>query len=129
MEKYLRKFTTKSEADRTHRLYDKDRKFYIGDKTIDIKNNNIEVDGEKYEGTPGPWELIVFKNPTNYTDEDEAKHTKLMIKTNAHYRENDPKTNRSKGNKGDKWKKILKPIWKKKKILRRKWGRCYSERS
>ena len=39
-----------------------------------------------------------------------------MIKTNALYRENDPKTNRSKGNKGDKWKKkILKPIWKKRK--------------
>ena len=51
-ERYLRKFTTKAEADRTYGLYDKVGKFYIGNKPVVINNNNIVVDDEEYEGTP-----------------------------------------------------------------------------
>ena len=46
-ESYLRNFTSKSEADRTYGLYDKGGKFYIGNKPVDIKDNNIIVDDEK----------------------------------------------------------------------------------
>ena len=62
-ESYLRKFTTKSEADKTYGLYDRKGKFYIDNKTVDIKDHNIVVDDEEYRGTPGLWELIVSKNP------------------------------------------------------------------
>ena len=77
-ESYLRKFTTKAEADRT---YDKVGKFYIGNKPVVINDNNIVVDDEEYEGTPGLWELIVSKNPTDYADDDYDNYAKLMVKT------------------------------------------------
>ena len=95
--KYLRKFTKKDDTDRTSGLYDMNGEFYIGNKPVGIKNNNIIVDGkEEYEGTPGLWELIVSKNPDNtiYNDEDKAKYKKLMIKTNPLYRKYNPETNR-----------------------------------
>ena len=56
-ERYLRKFATKDKVDRTYGLYDKDDKFYIGNKPVDIKDNNIILDDIEYEGTPGLWEL------------------------------------------------------------------------
>ena len=43
VENALRKFATKGEADRTFGIYDKDNKFYIGDRQIKIKGNDIEV--------------------------------------------------------------------------------------
>ena len=39
----LGKYITKDEADRTFGIYDKDNKFYIGDRHIKIKGNDIEV--------------------------------------------------------------------------------------
>ena len=45
-EKYLRKFTTKGEADTTYGLYDRHGNFYIGNKPVVIIDNNIVVDGE-----------------------------------------------------------------------------------
>ena len=117
-ESYLRKFTTKAEADRTYGLYDKDSKLYIGDKKVDIKENNIVVDGEEeYEGTPGLWELIVSKNldETIHNDEDKAKYKKLMIKTNALYRKNNKKKTHPKSSRSTKWVKILSEIWENRK--------------
>ena len=110
-ESYLRKFTTKAEADRMYGLYDKVGKFYIGNKPVVINDNNIVVDDEEYEGTPGLWELIVSKNPTDCTDDDYDNYAKLMVKTNALYRDNNPDRNYPKSSKGQKWKRILKTIW------------------
>ena len=69
----------------------KNSKFYIGDKPVLIEDNNIIVDGEKYEGTRGLWELILSKDPQNITDEDLNNYGRLMIKTNPLHRNNDPK--------------------------------------
>ena len=100
--KYLRKFTTKGEADRTYGLYDRDGNFYIKNKPVVIKGNSIIADDEKYEGTPGLWELIVSKSPKDYTTEDKVNYAKLMINTNTLHRKNNPETNRLKSSKGDK---------------------------
>ena len=65
-------------------------------------------------GTPGLWELIVSKKPNDsiYTNEDYDNYARLMLKTNALHRDNNPDSNYSKGNnKGEKWGKILKTIW------------------
>ena len=115
-ESYIGKFTTKAEADRTYGLYNRKGKFYIGNKPVVINDNNIVVDDEEYEGTPGRWELIVSKNPdeTIYTLKDHENYARLMIKTSALHRANNRNINTSKGSKSDKWKKILSDIWKKK---------------
>ena len=56
------------------------------------------VDGEEYVGTPGLWELIVSRNPNNtiYNAKDKENYMKLIIKTNALYRKNNPENNRPK---------------------------------
>lgn len=109
-EAHLRKFASKSEADRTYGLYDKHGAFYIGNKMVRIKNDNLIVDGEEYEGTPGLWELIISKKPDDqiYTEQDYENYAALMIESNALKKGNDPDTNRPKACKGYKWKNVLK---------------------
>ena len=84
-EKYLRKFITKDEADRTHGLYDDKGTFYIGKKLAIIVDNDLIVGKDVYEGTPGLWELLTSKNldKTIYTPEDYNNYAKLMVKTGA----------------------------------------------
>ena len=111
-ESNLRKFTTKAEADRTYGLRNKDGKFYIGNKKVDIKENNIEVkDGKEYEGTPGLWELIVSKEPKDFTKEDNKNYANLMVETNSLYRDNNPENKCPKSSKGYNWNTMLKDIW------------------
>ena len=101
-------FATKSEADTTYGLFDRHGNFYIGNKPVVIIDNNIVVEAEECEGTPGLWELIVSKNPTDYTDDDYDNYARLMLKTNTLHRDNNPDSNHSKSSKGQKWKRILK---------------------
>ena len=110
-EKYLRKFATNCEADTTYGLYDRKGNFYIGNKPVVIIDDNIVVEDEEYGGTPGLWELIVSKNPTDYTNDDYDNYVNLMLKTNALHRDNNPDNNYPKSSKGQKWKRILKTIW------------------
>ena len=69
------------------------------------------VDDEEYEGTPGLWELIMSKNPTDYTNDDYDNYARLMLKTNALYRDKNPESNYPKSNRGQKWKSIVKTVW------------------
>ena len=94
--------------------------FYIGDKKVKVKDNDIEVlditgvVDETYIGTPGLWEFLTSKNPNKniYTDEDKETYKNLLIKTNSIYRDNEPNSNNPAGNrKCAKWKKMIKPIW------------------
>ena len=91
---------------------------YIGDKRVNIVNNDIILDDETIMGTPGLWELITSKNPQNYDKkEDYAAYRYLLLKSNAIHLDNDPNNRRAKGNyRGDKWKNILSPIWEEIKI-------------
>ena len=59
-----------AEADTTYGLYDKDGKFYISNKPAIILGNDIVVGKDEYDNTPGLWELIVSKEPKEYTFDD-----------------------------------------------------------
>ena len=108
----LKAFTEKN-IDRFYGIYAEDGKFKIGDKFITIEDNNIKVEDKIFVGTPGFWELITSKNPNleYYTKEDLSKYQQLVILTNTAYRNNNPNQNYPKQSKGNKWKKIIKPIW------------------
>ena len=106
----LKAFTEKN-IDRFYGIYAEDGKFKIGDKFITIEDNNIKVEDIIFEGTKGFWELVTSKNPENYTEEDLSKYQRLVILTNTAYRNNNPNQNYPKQSKGNKWKKIIKPIW------------------
>ena len=91
-----------------------EKKFKIGDKFVTFDGDDVIVEGNKYEGTPGFWSLIVSKNPgpDDYTVDDLENYKHLLIQTNAIYEGNNPTRNRAKGNfQGSKWKNIIKPIW------------------
>ena len=98
----LKQFLTKEGADKTFGIYDKDGKFYIGNKEVGIKDNNIIVDNEEYRGTAGLWELVVSKDPNRdiYNPIDHENYRKLLIQTNAMQSVKNP--NKSKRNKGTK---------------------------
>ena len=90
------------------------RKYKIGDKFVVFDDDDIVVEGERFKGTPGFWALIISKNPSpdKYTNEDKRQYKRLLIKTNAIFKDNNPTETRAKGNyQGDKWKEVINPIW------------------
>ena len=115
---------TKEGIDRTFGIHKKDGKYHIGNKPITIKGNNIIIEDNEYEGTKGLWELIIFKNPDNYTEDDYLNYINLLVQTNTIYQGNNPNQNRAKSSGGDKWNKLISPVWEhikeSKKPLKRK---------
>ena len=89
------------------------RTFISETNHVVIIDNNLMVEDEEYEGTPGLWELIVSREPKNFNKEDYEKYAKLMIKTNTLHRDNDPNSLYPKSSKSYKWNNIFKDIWKK----------------
>ena len=102
---------TKKNIDLAFGLYAQEGKFKIGNKEVNIEDNDINVDDIIFEGTPGFWELVTSKNPENYTGEDLDKYRQLLLLTNTIYRDNNPDNNNPKSSKSSKWKNIIKPIW------------------
>ena len=81
---------------------------------MDFDGDDIVVEGERFKGTPGFWALIISKNPSSdkYTNEDKKQYKHLLIKSNAVFKDNNPKETRAKGNyQGNKWNEVIKPIW------------------
>ena len=60
-------------------------KYFLGDKQIFVKDNNIIVNGHKFKGSIGLWALIMENTPNmeNIEHEDFDSYTKLMQLTNA----------------------------------------------
>ena len=102
------------DRDTTFGIRNEEGLYYIGNKQATIVNNNIIVDGEKFRGTPGLWELIMSKNPEDFTKEDyeNENYAKLMVKTNALYRNYDPNNPNPRSSKSDKWN-LIRLTWAK----------------
>jgi hypothetical protein len=110
---YLRQFVSNQKTDKTFGIYDKDGTFFIGNKPIEIKDNNIIVNDKEYRGTAGLWELLVMNNPDNnvYTQEDYDNYADILIDTNAIKQKNDPNSGKPKSSRSDKWKTLVRPVW------------------
>ena len=102
---------TKEGGDRTYGIYAKNKKLFMGNKEISIKDNDITLEGEVYKGTPGLWELITSKNPINYTDEDKDIYRQLLLRSNTIYRGHKPNSNYPKSTRSFKWLNIISPLW------------------
>ena len=104
---------TKDGIDRTHGIYAKDKKFYMGNKPITIKENDLSIntdDGNTFKasGTPGLWRLITEKNipdKSEFTPIDLNNYIILMFYTKTIYKSNDP-TRGLKGGTSNKLKLI-----------------------
>ena len=86
---------------------------YIGNKHVIIKDNDIIITktGERLEGTTGLWELIMSKNPQNFSDMDYDNYRYLIITSNVLHRGNNPKNPYPKASGSYKWVFLLRPIW------------------
>ena len=110
-------FLNKPFSDKTFGIRKEKGHHYIGNQHVIIKDNDIFLPkyNERFEGTSGLWELIMSKNPKNFTDKDYDKYDDLMVITNALHRYNDEDNLHPKGSGSTKWKKLLSPIWYRKK--------------
>ena len=106
------KFLGQKENDQTYGLKLKNGKFYIGDKEVEVVDNDIYIDNRQFKGTEGIWNLLMQKEPTDYTLEDYNVFKEIMKNTNALLKIN-PTTQeviRLKSNGGKKWKGILSKV-------------------
>ena len=55
-------YTTIEGADKIFGMVKKDNKYYIGDKPIKIKDDNIIIDDKVYPGTPGLYPKTLKKD-------------------------------------------------------------------
>ena len=84
----------------------------FGSKRFDVDNSdNIIVDGVRYIGTPGLYELIFKKMPDDdeYTEDDMRKYKNMLITTNAH-RRNHSEHGQLRSNRGYKYKYVIAPL-------------------
>ena len=105
---YMSKFADKEGVDKIFGIYNKDNRFFIGDKPIEFDHDDIIIDQSRFKGTLGLWELIVSKDPIIFDDEDYHDYVRLLTKTNAMKQ---PNSNKPKSSKSKKYKQIIKPIW------------------
>ena len=107
-------FATGKKSDTSLGIYpDENNKLKIGSKKITVIGNDIKIEDKIYPGTTGLWELIVRKElpKTDFTNEDYLNYGRILKQTDAIYHDNNPMSNKPKSSKGDKWKKLIKPIW------------------
>ena len=99
--------------DRTFGINKIDGHHYIGDTHVIIHKNNIIIDDEKFKGTPGLWDLIMFKEPPekSYSNKEYKDYIKILRKTHVLHQGNNPNNPYPKSSKSNKWNKILGPIW------------------
>ena len=89
----------------------KDDVYRLNNKMITIAYNNIYVDGEKFTGTPGLWELIMEDTPKKYDEEDLKRYGDLLHKTNAINQDFNPNNPYPRSSRSYKWLNIISLIW------------------
>lgn len=90
-------------------------KYMIGKKEVNFNNNDIILDNKRYKGTQGLWRLLSYSqfiDPKFYTPEDFNTYKKIILETDSIYQNNDKNCRRVKSSKGEKYIKIIAPIWK-----------------
>ena len=95
--------------------------YYIGNKQATIVGNNILIGDEKFTGTPGLWELLMSKNPDNFTENDYNEYEKLMVKTNALHKDYNPNNPYPRSSRSDKWY-LVSQIWANREYTKKKEG-------
>lgn len=81
----------------------------LGRSVLEIDGKDIVVDGIRYKGTPGLYELIFKSEPLGYNKEDGDRYRDILNRTSVHRRNYDP-NQQIKGNKGRKYVHVIKPL-------------------
>lgn len=109
---YLGNYLSKSSlTDTTYGIRREENKFFIGNKEVEIANDDISIDNNIYKGTKGLWELLTLKMPKDYTNADLQTYKEILELTNGHlkgYNHNAPLSS----NRHSKYTTIIKPLFK-----------------
>ena len=99
--------------DKTFGIYKRKGLYYIGNKQATIIDNDIIIDDEKFEGTPGLWMLLLSKQPEkgSFSSKNFDNYGRLMVKTNALHRNYDPNSPYPRASDSQKWMGIPRHIW------------------
>ncbi|KYQ47747.1 hypothetical protein ALC60_13223 [Trachymyrmex zeteki] len=127
-QKYLKAVLSGKKAvniDVVYGVYFSNEGTMLGDKRIALDKNDIIINGKRYEGTPGLYELIFMKFPNENicTDDDMQTYNSILLTTNA-YRRGHTADSQVLGNKGYKYKNIIAPL-----VLGKKVGTGINKRS
>ena len=77
---YMRLKTTN--RDEYYGIHKTKEGYVMGEKNIIIdKQSNIHIDDHTYKATPGLWELIMMRNPQNYTPSDLLEYEDIVFNT------------------------------------------------
>jgi len=93
---------------------DKDGIMMLGSKKFDVdSSDHIIIDGVRYAGTPGLYELIFKRVPDYdvYTEDDKRKYKSILLTTNAH-RRNYTEHSHLRSNRGYKYRYVIAPLLK-----------------
>ena len=84
-----RKWLNRLNTDKTFGINKIGKHHYIGDTHVIVKeNNNIFIDDEEFEGTPGLWKLIMSKYPMDgdFTSKDYENYGRILVKTHVFHK-------------------------------------------
>jgi hypothetical protein len=87
---------------------DTDDSFKIGSLGFTYTDNNVFVDGRKYNATQGLWELLTKAraNMNMVTPQDKEAYKQILVQSNAHKVNYNP-TGRIRANKGMNYRRII----------------------
>lgn len=86
-----------------------ENKLKLGNAILQIDGKDIVIDGIRYKGTPGLYELIFKIQPTGYSRSDEQRYQDILKRTSVHHRNYDSKQ-RVKASRSHKYVHIIKPL-------------------
>ncbi|XP_065650995.1 uncharacterized protein LOC136079202 [Hydra vulgaris] len=108
---YLRLYAkSKKSTDPIFGIHSNGDELYIGKKPITINNDDITVDGKKYDVTPGLWELVTKFKPNKevYSNEDLRNYREILINTDALTTDK----GKVRSSRSEKYNELISPIWK-----------------
>ena len=100
----------KSGIDYVYGVYLHKDALMFGNKRFDVDDaDNIIIDGVRYAGSPGLYELIFKRIPDDllYTEDDMNKYKSMLLATNAHKHHSQ---GRLLSNRGYKYKYVIAPL-------------------
>ncbi|XP_065658295.1 uncharacterized protein LOC136082799 [Hydra vulgaris] len=108
---YLRLYTkSKKSTDPVFGIHSNGDELNIGKKPITINNDDINVDGNIYDGTPGLWELVTKFKPKKevYSTEDLKNYREILLNTDALTTDK----GKVRSSRSEKYNELISPIWK-----------------
>lgn len=95
---------SQDEADFTYGIYYDGATWKMGSYEVRFYDNDVIIDGVRYKGTPGLFELIFKKHPSNtFTQNDLKTYKTMLMYTKAHVSED----GKIKSNRGYKYTNII----------------------